>query len=504
MIDFDLTPEDRQDLDDAAKLSPVEWGLVRHRLSQKIAERHDLPDPIPLSLLDAEVVAFKNGNHAERTAPQGAAVVFEDPKPWPEDVDGAELLNNLAEWVASFMDMPHAAADAAALWAAATWFVERATFAPLLIITSPTKRGGKTRLLNCLRPVVRRPYRTSGTGATAAVVFRLNEAERPTFLIDEAERLSRNDDAGDLIGLLNEGFQRGGNVARCEKGGSGRFEVRSFDAFGYRALAAIGSLADTLQDRAVTIRLQRAPKSARIRRVGDRVVTAEGQEFARRFVRWAECHGVQYEGAEERAPRPARLDDRAADVWAPLFAVAALAEGSWPERAKGAALALSTGEEADDSGAGIALLASLRDLFCRRGMDRLSTADILREMATDEEAPTGRGGRELMARDISRILKPFGIRPKQVRFGDGDSRKGYLADDFEEAWKSYLPSPLFPGGGSDPKHPKQSSKQADDLPFREAKHRANVSDREKGESPLETRVVSDVSDNGPLFREERL
>jgi len=47
--------------------------------------------------------------------------------------------------------------------------------------------------------------------------------------------------------------------------------------------------------------------------------------------------------AAARPELPDELGDRAQDVWEPLLAIAELAGGDWPERARTAAVALSSG-----------------------------------------------------------------------------------------------------------------------------------------------------------------
>ena len=59
------------------------------------------------------------------------------------------------------------------------------------------------------------------------------------------------------------------------------------------------------------------------------------------------------------------VEDRAADVWEPLIAVADQAGGAWPERARGACLTLTGKAEADDAERSVSLrlLADLRTVF---------------------------------------------------------------------------------------------------------------------------------------------
>ncbi len=58
-----------------------------------------------------------------------------------------------------------------------------------------------------------------------------------------------------------------------------------------------------------------------------------------------------------------------------------------------------------------------------------------------EEAPWGDlWGKPLDARRLAKMLKPYGIKPKQLRLDPETTMKGYQAADFEDAWNRYLPS----------------------------------------------------------------
>ena len=94
---------------------------------------------------------------------------------------------------------------------------------------------------------------------------------------------------------------------------------------------------DTIEDRAVVIRMRRrAPGEtvAPFRHRRDRpALTALAADLAR----WLGAHLPELEKAEPVMP----LEDRAADTWEPLIAVADLAAGEWPALARHAAVVLT-------------------------------------------------------------------------------------------------------------------------------------------------------------------
>src|SRR5919199_1908064 len=100
-----------------------------------------------------------------------------------------------------------------------------------------------------------RRLRNAAASMTAATMFRAIEAVRPTLLIDEADTFIAG--AEELRGVINAGHRRGSaNVLRTVETRDG-YEVRSFAVWGATALAAIGKLPGTIEDRSVKIALHR-------------------------------------------------------------------------------------------------------------------------------------------------------------------------------------------------------------------------------------------------------
>ena len=91
-------------------------------------------------------------------------------------------------------------------------------------------------------------------------------------------------------------------------------------------------------------------------------------------------------------------------------------------------------------GIGPLLLAGIRRAM--DGRQAISTADLLTSINADEELPFGawNEGRGIEARRLARLLKPYGIKPKSIRVGDG-TPKGYALEDLQDAFARYLPEP---------------------------------------------------------------
>ena len=363
---------------------------------------------------------------------QGALHTLADPQPWPEAVDGSALLDELVAVIRSYIIMPESFAHAAVLWIVMTYMLDYVPFAVRLIAKSPTRECGKTRLLTVLAALTRRAL--SASSITPAALFRLIEAHAPTLMLDEMDnaRLRENDE---MRALLNSGHSR--STANVFRTVGDNHEPRAFSTWCAIALAAIGDLPDTITSRAIVIELQRKPRGATVARLRETRLLDEVAPLRRRLARWAADHGSAIGERDPDLPRA--LDGRAADNASVLVAIGDEAGGVWPERARRAILSLA-GVFSDEV-PGVLLLQDLRDLFIERDTDRLTTEDILHSLVKLDSRPWPEWshGKPLTARGLARLLKPFGIEPRSVKWSDGTTRKGYVLGWFDDAFARYLP-----------------------------------------------------------------
>ena len=312
------------------------------------------------------------------------------------------------------------------------WRPSRPT--PFLDVTSPEKQCGKTRLLDGLELVVARPWRT--IMPSEAVLFRKIDAVAPTLLLDECDAIfdRSNGSTEPLRALLNAGNRRGTSVPRCV---GPTQQLVDFTIFCPKALSGIGDLPDTVRDRSIVIRLKRKRADERARRFRYREALEIAEPIQQELASWAQDAVTDL--ANARPEIPAALDDRAEEAWEPLLAIALLAGGDWPERAWIAALELSGGKAAADEALGVWLLRDIRDVFVEKGVDRLSSASLAASLSEIETSPWGDiRGKALDARALARRLKRFEIAPRTVRFHDETTAKGYLLEQFEDAFSRYL------------------------------------------------------------------
>ncbi|MGH2545707.1 MAG: DUF3631 domain-containing protein [Actinomycetota bacterium] len=330
---------------------------------------------------------------------------------------------------------------ALSLWVAETHAQDAFDVAPYVNIDSPEKRSGKSRIEEVGEHLVRQPLRVND--ASPAYVYR--SMAGATLLLDEADKVFAGKDeySAALTGAINAGWRRGSGAGRVDKNG-GQLTPVKFDAFGPKMLAGIGrKVPDTIQDRAIPLHMERKAPGERVARIRQRKLPGELGPIADRLTAWAKSAVNQL--AEAEPDLPEELHDRAQDIWEPLLAVADMAGGAWPERARQAAVALHGAFFEEDSPR-VRLLRDIRTVFTDRGEDRIASVDLVSALNEIEESPWG--GWPMDPRKLARELKPFKapsgdkIKPGTVRLEDGRTPKGYYAEQFADAWKRYLDVPV--------------------------------------------------------------
>ncbi len=348
---------------------------------------------------------------------------------------GAALLDQLRAALTRYVILPSdQAADAVTLWIAATHAQPAWAHAPRLVIRAPEKRCGKSRLLDIVEATCHAPFIT--VNSSSAAVYRSISDDPPTLLVDEADTIfgPKADGNEDLRGLLNAGHQRNRPAKRYDANAN---RVESIPTFAMAALAGIGAMPDTIEDRALVIRMRRraaGESAAPYRHRRDRTPL---RDLAGRLNQWLRAELAALEKAEPAMP----VEDRAADTWEPLIIVADHAGGTWPKRARAAAVALTA--EADDKNQPSPRVRLLTDCRAAFGTDTaLSTADLLQRLKADPEGEwADHGPAGLTPRKLGLMLAEYDIRSANIRFpATGHQAKGYRRADFLDAWTRYCPT----------------------------------------------------------------
>jgi putative DNA primase/helicase len=405
-----------------ADLTPLEYECARADTAKALGLR--------ASVLDKEVEKARKLGEEDST---NGTIDFAEVESWPDPVNPAGLLSDIAATIRRFIVCDTETANAATLWAAMTWFMDVVSIAPIAVITAPEKRCGKSQLLFLLGRIVRRPLIAGNISSSS--FFRAIDAWKPTLLVDEADSFMRHNE--ELRGILNAGHTR--DSAYVVRTVGDDYEPAKFNVWGAKAMAGIGHLQDTIMDRSVTLELRRKlPHES-----AERLRYAEEDLFpalAAKLARFAEDHRQAVRAARPHLPES--LNDRAQDNWEPLMCIAEVAGGEWPELARKAALKLS-GDDSSPHSIGTELLEDIKGIFEARGCDRITTKMLLIELCLDEEKrwATLNKGKPVSSRQIARFLKGYGIQSGSIRT-ETENAKGYKRERFEEVFKRYLPTPL--------------------------------------------------------------
>jgi hypothetical protein len=345
-------------------------------------------------------------------------------------------LDEISDTIQRFIVVEPEQANAAALWVAFTWFIAVVEVAPLAIINAPEKACGKSQMLDVLGRMAARPL--PAANSSTAFLFRAVERWTPTILIDEADTFIREND--EIKGLINAGYTRANAYVGRVVGND--FEPKLFRVWGAKALAGISlerHLPDATMSRAIVFELRRKLPHESVTRLRH----AEAGLFegiASKLARFANDYSQQVRLAHPQLPD--ELGDRAQDNWEPLLAIAECAGQGWVCRATAAALRLSNAGQASVS-TGNELLADIQEIFERKHVEKISTADLIEELVDDDEKSwaTYNRGKPISPRQLARQLAGYGIKSKTVRLGPHHTPKGFDAAQFKDAFARYLATP---------------------------------------------------------------
>lgn len=358
--------------------------------------------------------------------------------PWAE-TDAAELLGQVHTFLGRFVAYPSDHAHVAhTLWVAHTHLLNACESTPRLAFLSPEPGSGKSRALETTELLVPNPMPAVNVSVSYLYRSVSSEGGRPTILYDEIDCVfgaKTSSDHEDVRGLLNAGHRRGAIVGRCVVRGK-TVELENFPVFAAVAMAGLGDLPDTILTRSIIVRMRRRAPGEHVEPFRRRLHAEEGERIRDRLAAWAEEIEPTITGAWPEMP--SSITDRDADVWEAIFAIADAAGGDWPELARVAAVALVADTKGSTPSLGIRLLSDLRAIF--ENDEALPTEHILSELHKLDEAPWGDlRGKALDARGLARRLRPYDVRPTNVRIL-ASVVKGYRREDLFDAWQRYLPA----------------------------------------------------------------
>ena len=215
--------------------------------------------------------------------------------------------------------------------------------------------------------------------------------------------------------------------------------VVEFPVFAPVALAGLaGKIPKTILDRAVVFHMRHRAADEHIDEFRERDAAVGAAPLTERLAGWAAANFDALAAGRPKMPDGVR--DRPAEVWEALIAVADVAGGNWPQRARDACKHSVLDTDDEEPSLGIRLLRDLRELFNDGGVDAMFSVDIITALTADEESEwCDLWGKPLDQRRLAKELRRYGVRSRTVR-SRGATSRGYHTDGDDglaQAWRHY-------------------------------------------------------------------
>lgn len=331
------------------------WNRIhRERMAEAAQAGHAMP---------------QHAAHAEVAVREPATVATAD----RHAADGAEMIGYIRRYLSEYAAMTAAQLDVTALWAVhahvrdgAGRLAWRAT--PRLMFMSSEPGSGKSRCLELLGRLCPFTYGLD-TEPTAAGLAHTLDKEHATVLLDESDVLfGKGSRREGVRAILLSGYTRNGTVLKMRGSRAERAKV-----FGPVSMAgldvlqkATGDALTALLDRCVIVRMTKAGRD-----LPDLGLAADraGEILRGVAAAWTQEHVISLITAEPEMPDGIR--GRAAQIWAPLLAIADEIGGDWPARAREACveLALHGGIDGDGQADAMDELAQILGAWDAEGTD---------------------------------------------------------------------------------------------------------------------------------------
>lgn len=356
------------------------------------------------------------------------------------ELNGEELLDEIVEAFRKYVILPSDHAyRAAALHVAATHGQQAFYTAPRFQYRAPEKRSGKSRAQTVHRYLSHKPIQTINI-SPAALARTIGSEDPPTLHMDEYDTYfggKNGDKHEDLRGIINSGFERGQAYTRWDAMAR---QLEQIQTFCMVTLAGIGELPDTVTDRSVTINMRRRARGEEVSPFRARH-KAPLEQLGQKVHLWVRRSVPILKDVEPDLP----VEDRLADVWEPLIAIADLAGGRWVDLSREACLALSSERKDTTIPRAVELLRDLHIVF--REDEKVHTAELIDRLSRLDESPWRKvnrlGGLEYITptvddREISKVLRDYddNIRSTKFRMA-GENKQGYVRAALEDAWRRH-------------------------------------------------------------------
>ncbi|WP_156778984.1 DUF3631 domain-containing protein [Rhodococcus sp. 008] len=325
------------------------------------------------------------------------------------------------------------------LWAAHTYAATAFDTSPRLFLDSAVPGSGKTRTLELLDETACNPL-MAFSASPAALIRTIDQGGR-TILMDEIDTLynkGSGNGSEDITAVVNAGYKNGARVPRCVGQGAD-IQVVELDAYAPMALAGLHSnVPEAVRSRSIHFRMKKRKPSEKVSPFYRRDVAEEAAPIREAFEAWIV---PQFDALRASRPRlPKGVEDRPAEVWEPLLAIADLAGGEWPKRAREACKHFVFAKSGYARPIGIDLLADIKTVF--GDSEKMASADLVAALVAIPDAGWNDvRGSFLNQAALANFLRPFDVRPKDLKYPGNKVVKGYRVDGdggLAEAWERNL------------------------------------------------------------------
>jgi hypothetical protein len=343
-------------------------------------------------------------------------------------VDGSQLFNNCRELLRLYLSFKDERMyDLLTTWVIGTYVYMVFSHFGYLFLHSHSPRCGKTRLLEVLSHLCFEA--TSVLNGPTVPTIRDSAAGGQTLALDTLERwkMKGPEAYSAAMELLDAGFRNGSKVAKMIPCGD-KWQKKEFPVYAPYVLAGIGkgSLADTALDRSFVIEMQRKSPSIKKKRYNFHRCEQECQPLRDEMYRWALENAARlaatYESQKlEVEVNDLELNDRAADIWKPLLAVArVLGNAEVWQALTSLGVVMGRDEETAECDSVRTIARSLRKLVNGNGAAVGMTSDFVKHLRAD--------GVDVSEHDLHSMLTQWGFSQESVRLEQGPRRAWELQD----------------------------------------------------------------------------
>jgi hypothetical protein len=358
-----------------------------------------------------------------------------------QKVTRLQIVKDIEAYINRYVSFQDAYSLPIALWVLGTYCFPSFDAFPYMVVTSETKRSGKSRLgIELMNFVASNPR--AFTAMTPSTMFNIIEAEHPTVLFDEAETLS-GESQSVMTQVLNAGYRKGTRIPRMV----GKDQIKEFDTYSPKVFVLIGDVRDTLRDRSIIVRMKRAEAPTRFVYEVAKMEGATVREMASEQVEAALLDigsvYMNHKGIEF-------LTDRDEEIWTPIFT---LCQVFCPERlheleriavdmatektaTKKRYVDLGEAEDAaQDDEYKLRLLSDMLSVMSGKNTTSQDMVSRLRELPT---APWRKfRGDGITMHNIADMVSQFGLTPVPIRIGKLVA-KGYKLETVRTIVKKYV------------------------------------------------------------------